>query len=93
MFFLLTLPFRIVFGLLLLPFAILFLPFLLLRVLIKSVVFLVALPFVLLTIGAGLLVAFIAVACLLMIPLLPFAFVALFIWAVARSSRPTLSPM
>jgi hypothetical protein len=93
MFFLLTLPFRIVFGLLLLPLAILFLPFLLLRVLIKSVVFLVALPFVLLTVGAALLVAFIAVACLLMIPLLPFAFVALFIWAVARSSRPTLSPM
>ena len=92
MFFLLTLPFRIVFGLLLFPFVLLFLPFLLLRVLIKSAVFLVVLPFVLLTVGVALLVAFVAVACALMIPLLPFAFVALFIWAVARSSRSALVP-
>jgi hypothetical protein len=92
MFFLLTLPFRVAFGLLLLPFALLFLPFLLLRVLIKSAVFLVVLPFVLLTVGVALLVAFIAVACVLTIPLLPFAFVALFIWAVARSSRSALVP-
>jgi len=91
MFFLLTLPFRIAFGLLLLPFVLLFLPFLLLRVLIKSVVFLVALPFVLLTVGVALLMALIAVLCLLMIPMLPFAFIALFIWAVARSTRPALT--
>ena len=45
MFFLLTLPFRIVFGVLLavllLPFTLLFLPFLLLRLLIKTTVALV----------------------------------------------------
>jgi hypothetical protein len=51
----------------------------------------VALPFVLLTVGAALLMAFIAVLCLLMIPMLPFAFIALFIWAVARSPRPALT--
>jgi hypothetical protein len=91
MFFLLTLPFRIAFGLLLLPFVLLLLPFLLLRVLIKSVVFLLVLPFVLLTAGAALLMAFLAVVCVLMIPLLPFAFIALFIWAVVRSTRPVLT--
>jgi hypothetical protein len=91
MFFLLTLPFRIAFGLLLLPFVILFLPFLLLRLVIKSVVFLFVLPFALLTIGAALLMTFIALVCVLTIPLLPFAFVALFIWAVVRSTRPALT--
>ncbi len=91
MFFLLTLPFRIAVGLLLLPFVLLFLPFLLLRLLIKSMVFLVVLPFALLTIGAALLMAFIALVCVLTIPLLPFAFIALFIWAVVRSTRPALT--
>jgi hypothetical protein len=91
MFFLLTLPFRIALGLLLLPFVLLFLPFLLLRLVIKSVVFLVVLPFALLTVGAALLMAFIALVCVLTIPLLPFAFIALFIWAVARSTRPALT--
>ena len=91
MFFLLTLPFRIAFGLLLLPFVLLFLPFLLLRLVIKSVVFLLVLPFAMLTIGAALLMAFIALVCVLTIPLLPFAFIALFIWAVVRSTRPALT--
>ncbi|MGH9806291.1 MAG: hypothetical protein ACRD9W_03365 [Terriglobia bacterium] len=95
MFYLLTLPFRIAFGLLfgvlVLPFALLFLPFLLLRVLIKSVVLLVALPFVLLAVGAALLAAFVAVTFAVMIPLLPFAFVALCVWAIVRSSRPALT--
>jgi len=63
--FLLTLPFRLAFGLLfgvlLLPFALLFLPFLLLRVVLKSLVLLVALPFVLLAVGAAIVVALIAV--------------------------------
>ncbi|MCU1384356.1 MAG: hypothetical protein JWL71_3053 [Acidobacteria bacterium] len=94
MFFLLTLPFRIafglLFGLLLLPFALLIVPFLLLRVVLKSLVLLVALPFVLLAVGGALLVAFAAVLCAVMIPLLPFAFVALCVWAIVRSSRPTL---
>lgn len=91
MFFLLTLPFRIVFGvffgLLFLPFTLLFLPFLLLRILIKSAVMLIVLPFVLLAIGGALLVAMLAAGLVLMIPLLPFAFVALCIWAIMRSSR------
>jgi hypothetical protein len=94
MFFLLTLPFRIVFGLLfgllLLPFALLFLPFLLLRFVIKSIVLLAVLPFVLLAAGAALVVAVVAVLFAVMIPLLPFAFVALCIWAIVRSSRPPL---
>jgi hypothetical protein len=88
MFFLLTLPFRIAFGLLLIPFALLVLPFLLLRVVIKTVVLLVALPFVLLAVAAAVLVAFVAVFMVLTIPMLPFAFVALFIWAVVRLSSP-----
>ena len=95
MFFLLTLPFRIVFGLffglLFLPFSLLFLPFLLLRIIIKSAVMLIVLPFVLLAAGVALLVAMLAVGLALMIPLLPFAFVALVIWALTRSSRPALS--
>ena len=96
MFFLLTLPFRLAFGLLfgvlMLSFGLLILPFLLLRVVFKAAVLLVALPFVLLSVGAALVVAFIAVVCVLMIPLLPFAFVALFVWAVIRlSSRPALT--
>ena len=91
MFFLLTLPFRIALGLLLLPFVLLFLPFLLLRLVIKSVVFLVVLPFALLTVGAALLMAFIALVCVLTIPLLPFAFIALCVWAMVRSSRPAFS--
>ena len=91
MFFLLTLPFRIAFALILLPFVLLFLPFLLLRVLIKSMVFLVVMPFALLAMGAALLMAFVALVCVLAIPLLPFAFIALFIWAVVRSTRPALT--
>ena len=96
MFYLLTLPFRLAFGLLfgvlLLPFALLFLPFLLLRFVIKSFVLLVALPFVLLAVGAAMVVALIAVVFALMVPLLPFAFVALCVWAIVRSSRPALIP-
>lgn len=97
MFFLLTLPFRIVFGLLfgilLVPFALLFLPFLLLRLVIKSLVLLVALPFVLLAVGGAALFAFVAILFAVMIPLLPFAFIALCVWAIVRASRPALSPM
>ena len=96
MLFLLTLPFRIAFGLffglLLLPFALLFLPFLLLRFAVKAVVMLIALPIALLAMGGVLLVAMLAVGLALAIPLLPFAFIALCIWAIARaSSRPVLS--
>jgi hypothetical protein len=96
MFFLLTLPFRIAFGLffglLFLPFALLIVPFMLLRLLIKSMVFVVVLPFVLLAVGGALLAAFVAVLFAVMIPLLPFAFLALFVWAIVRlTSRPSLT--
>lgn len=94
MFYLLTLPFRLAFGLLcavlFLPFALLLLPFLLLRFVIKSLVLLVALPFVLLAVGAAMVVALIAVVFALMVPLLPFAFIVLCIWAIVHSSRPAL---
>ena len=53
---------------------------------------LVALPFVLLVVGAAMLVALCAVLFAVMIPLLPFAFVAFCIWAIVRASRPALNP-
>ena len=56
---------------------------------IKSVVLGGVLPFVLLAVGAALLVAFIAVLCVLMIPLLPFAFVAL---SASGRGRPLVAP-
>jgi hypothetical protein len=94
-FFLLTLPFRILFGLLVgilfLPFALLLLPFFLLRLLIKATVLLFVLPFVLLAtlLVAG--VALTAVLFALLAPLLPFAVVGLLIWVVMRASRPAVS--
>ena len=92
MLFLLMLPLRLFVGLLLLPFVLLFLPFLLLRFVIKTVFLVVALPFVLLAIGGALLAALVVVLFAVMIPLLPLAFLALFIWAVVRlTSRPSLS--
>ena len=96
MFFLLTLPFRLIFGLLcgllFLPFVLLIVPFIVLRVLIKTVVLLVALPFVLLAVGGALLIGCVAVLFALMIPLLPVAFLTFCVWAIVRlSSRPALS--
>lgn len=89
---LLTLPFRIffglLFGLLLLPFTLLFLPFLLLRAVVKLTLLLVLAPMiVIVTVGALLLAGF-ALFFVLLLPLLPFALVALVIWAIVRSSRP-----
>ena len=91
---LLTLPFRlafgVLFGILLLPFALVLLPFFLLRVLVKAVVGLVVLPFALLVAAAGILFAVIAVALALLVPLLPFALIALGIWALVHlASRPS----
>ena len=42
--------------------------------------------------GLAMVVALIAVVFALMVPLLPFAFVALCVWAIVRSSRPALVP-
>jgi hypothetical protein len=102
-FYLLTLPFRIVFGLLIglvalpfavlaLPFALLLLPFLLLRVLIKTAVLVVVLPIVLLAAGAAVVLAFFAVSFAVLIPLIPIAFVALCVWAIVHlAARPVVS--
>lgn len=101
MFHLLTLPFRIVFGvlfgllalpfaLLALPFALLFavvwLPFLFLRLAIKAAVGLLVLPIVLLVaaIVAGALAFGFAMAVL--VPLSPLLLIGFLVWAVTRSS-------
>lgn len=96
MFCLLTLPFRIFFGvlfaILLLPFTVLLLPFLLLRFVIKTAVFLLVMPFVLLAAVVALGVAFVAVFFALLVPLLPIAFVVFCVWAIVRmASRPAFA--
>jgi hypothetical protein len=96
MFFLLTLPFRIAFGLffglLFLPFALLIVPFMLLRLLIKSMVLAGGAAFRAAGRRRRITRAFVAVLFAVMIPLLPFAFLALFAWAIIRlTSRPSLS--
>ena len=79
-------------GVLLLPFTLLFLPFLLLRVFIKTIVMLIALPFAFLAVAFALLLAFAAVLFALMIPLLPIVFVVFCLWVIVRlASRPVLS--
>jgi hypothetical protein len=94
-FFLLTLPFRLFFGILcavvLLPVMLLLLPFLILRLLLKTVVALVVLPFALLAGGIGIAVALFAMSIAILVPLLPFAFFALVVWAVVHASRPAAS--
>ena len=88
MFCLLTMPFKILFGVLLavllLPFAILLVPFFLLRFLIKAAVLIVVMPFVLIAVLIVFGVALTGVLLALLVPLLPFAFVAFCVWAVAR---------
>ena len=88
MFFLLGLPFVIVFGILgIVLHAVFFLPFLILRVLIKTTVALVMLPIVLLVAGIGLAVACAVVFFAILAPLLPFAFLALCVWAIVRLTQ------
>src|SRR5262245_37100346 len=99
MFWLLTLPFRIVFGILFgllalpfailaLPFALLALPFLLLRFVIKAVVTVALLPIVLFVAVVGAIVGFFALSLAIMVPLLPFAFLAFCVWAIVRMASP-----
>jgi hypothetical protein len=102
-FYLLTLPFRIFFGLLVglmalpfvalaLPFALLFLPFLLLRVLVKSAVMLVVVPIALLVGGLVIVVGLFALSFAVLVPLLPIAFLAICVWAIVRlAARPAIS--
>ena len=106
MFHLLTLPFRIVFGvffgllalpfaLLALPFAliglVLFLPFLLLRFVLRAAVGLIVLPIVLLVAGLAVAALFSAAALAILIPLSPFLLIALLVWAVTRNSRAAIA--
>jgi hypothetical protein len=81
---LLTLPLL----LLALPLALLLLPFLLLRFVIKAAAFFV-LPIVAgIVLFAGL-VAALAIACAMLLPLLPLVLLGLFVWAIARlASHP-----
>jgi hypothetical protein len=89
---LLTLPFRIffgvLFGLLLLPFTLLFLPFLLLRAVIKLALLAFLAPVIALVTVGALLIAGVAIFFALLLPLLPFAVVGLIVWAIVRASRP-----
>jgi hypothetical protein len=90
-FYLLTLPFRLFFcllvGLIFLPFTILFLPFIILRIAVKAVFALVMLPIALLMGLVGIAVALVAVSFALLIPLLPFIIIAFCVWLLTRSSR------
>jgi hypothetical protein len=89
---LLTLPFRIffgvLFGLLLLPFTLLFLPFLLLRAVIKLALLAFLAPLIALVTVGALLIGGFAIFFALLLPLLPFAVVGLIVWAIVRASRP-----
>ena len=106
MFHLLTLPFRIVFGvffgllalpfaLLALPFAliglVLFLPFLLFRFVLRAALGLIVLPIVLLVAGLAFAALFFAAALAILIPLSPFLLIALLVWAVTRNSRAAIA--
>jgi len=82
MFCLLTLPIHLALG-------VLFLPFLLLRILIKVLVALIMIPIALLTAAVSVGVGLLIVGLLLAIPLTPFLLIALFVWAIVRlTSRP-----
>jgi hypothetical protein len=90
-FYLLTLPFRLVFGLLcgliFLPLTILFLPFILLRIVLKTAFALVMLPFAFLMAFLGIAFAVLAVSFAILIPLMPFIVIAVCVWLLTRNSR------
>ena len=91
MFCLLTLPFRlffgVLFGLIFLPLTILFLPFLLLRILLKTAFALIMLPFALVLAFIGIAFALLAVAFAVLIPLMPFIVIGVCVWLLTRHSR------
>jgi len=90
-FYLLTLPFRVVFcllfGLIFLPLTILFLPFIILRLVLKAAFALFMLPIAILTGFLGIAIALVAVAFALLIPLAPFIVVGVCVWLLTRNSR------
>src|SRR5262245_10274480 len=93
--YLLTLPFRIFFGILLavllLPLGLLFLPFLLLRAVLKLAVVAVIAPFVLLAALAVVVATLAAIFLAALLPLLPFAALAAVLWLIVRPSSPRLT--
>jgi hypothetical protein len=88
---LLTLPFRLFFGLLLglifVPFTILFLPFILLRIVLKTAFALIMLPFALVMAFIGIAFAVLAVSFAILIPLMPFVVIGVCVWLLTRNSR------
>jgi hypothetical protein len=90
-FYLLTLPFRLLFGLLcgliFLPLTILFLPFILLRIVVKTAFALIMLPFALLMAFIGIAFAVLAVSFAILLPLMPFIIVGVCVWLLTRNSR------
>jgi hypothetical protein len=86
-FWLLFLPIKLAFCL---TFGILLLPFLLLRIAIKTIVALALLPLVLAIAGAGIVVAVLAFSFAVLVPLLPLVLVACCVWAVIRLVSPSV---
>jgi len=98
---LLTLPFRLVFGilfalvalpfaLLAIPFAILLVPFLLLRLLFKAALAVIVLPVVFVAVIVALAVGLAATLVAVVLPLLPIAFFVFCVWAVVHiATKPT----
>ena len=76
--------FCLLLGILFFP---IYLPFLLLRFIVKLAFGLVLLPFVLLMVAFGLLMAAVAVTFAVLTPLVPFVLVALVLIALMRHSR------
>ena len=91
MFYLLTLPFRLFFGLLcgliFLPLTILFLPFIILRIILKTAFALIMLPFALVVAFLGIAFAAVAMFFALLLPLMPFVVVGVCVWLLTRNSR------
>lgn len=91
MFYLLTLPFRLIVGLLcgliFLPLTILFLPFILLRIVLKAAFALVMLPFAFLMALIGIAFALLAVSFAILFPLMPFIVIGGCVWLLTRNSR------
>ncbi len=88
MFWLLLLPFRLVFGLL---FGILLLPFFLLRAAVKVAAALILFPVVFALLLVALIVGGIGFWLVMLVQVLPLAVLALFLWTVSRLfARPAL---
>jgi hypothetical protein len=88
MFWLLLLPFRLVFGLL---FGILLLPFFLLRAAVKVAAALILFPVVFALLLVALIVGGIGLWLVMLVPVLPLAVLAFFLWTISRLfARPAL---